>query len=157
VNAIVKLRVELSAQGHDAGAATIAYHLAQGHRAVPSLSTIWRILRRDGLVAHEPRKRPRCSLIRFEADLPNDLWQADITAWQLASGQIVEILNLIDDHSRLFLGSDAYARVKAADVVTSFHKAAQLHGLPAALLSDNGGVFTGSCRGGWREIALLRL
>ena len=30
----------------------------------------------------------------------------------------------------------------------SFHKAAQLHNLPQALLSDNGAVFTGSYRGG---------
>ena len=40
------------------------------------------------------------------------MWQADITAWQLASGEVVEILNLIDDHSRLCLGSDAYAGSK---------------------------------------------
>jgi transposase InsO family protein len=148
VKAIVALRSELQAQGHDAGAQTIAYHLAVQARDVPSLSTISRILRREGLVVPEPHKRPRCSLQRFEAQLPNELWQADITAWQLASGEVVEILNLIDDHSRLFLGSDAYQRVKAADVVKSFHAAAQLHGLPASLLSDNGAVFTGSSRGG---------
>jgi transposase InsO family protein len=146
--AIVALRRELAEQGHDAGAETIAYHLAQSHKDIPSVSTIWRILRREGLVVHEPRKRPRCSLIRFCADLPNELWQTDITAWQLASGEVVEILNYLDDHSRLFLGSDAYGRVKAADVVASFHKAAQLHGLPESVLSDNGAVFTGSCRGG---------
>jgi transposase len=107
VNAIVALRA-VEAQGHDAGAETIAYHLAQGDRAVPSVSTICRVLRREGLVTAQPRKRPRCSLQRFEAQLPNELWQTDITAWQLASGEVVEILNLIDDHSRLFLGSDAY-------------------------------------------------
>ena len=148
VKAIVGLRRELEAQGHDAGAETIAYHLAQHHKDVPSPSTIWRILRREGMVVHEPRKRPRCSLIRFQADLPNELWQADITAWALADGQVVEILNQIDDHSRLFLGSDAHRRVKAPDVVDSFHRAAQLHGMPASLLSDNGAVFTGSYRGG---------
>jgi transposase InsO family protein len=148
VKAIVALRGELAAQGHDAGAETIAYHLAQSQQDIPSVSTIWRILRREGLVVSERQKRPHSSLIRFEAQLPNELWQTDITAWQLASGDVVEILNLIDDHSRLFLGSDAYLRVKAADVVSSFHKAAELHGLPASLLSDNGAVFTGSYRGG---------
>jgi transposase InsO family protein len=148
VKAIVGLRSELAAQGYDAGAETIAYHLAQNNQEVPSVSTIWRILRREGLVCAQPQKRPRCSLIRFEAELPNQLWQADITCWQLASGEVVEILNQIDDHSRLFLGSDAYLRVKAADVVQSFHKAAGLHGLPASLLTDNGAVFTGSYRGG---------
>jgi transposase InsO family protein len=148
VRAIVELRGELETQGHDAGAETIAYHLAQTQKDIPSVSTIWRILRREGLVLPEPHKRPRSSLIRFCAELPNEMWQTDITAWQLASGEVVEILNLVDDHSRLFLGSDVYTRVKAADVVASFHKAAQLHGAPASLLSDNGAVFTGSYRHG---------
>ena len=70
VGAIVELRGELERQGHDAGAETIAYHLAQTHRDVPSVSTIWRILRREGLVVAEPQKRPRSSLIRFEARSP---------------------------------------------------------------------------------------
>src|SRR5262249_8222445 len=141
IKAIVKLRGELRTAGHDAGAQTIAYHLAQHGKDVPSVSTIWRILRREGLIIAQPQKRPLCSRIRFEADLPNQMWQADITAFQLASGEVIEILNLIDDHSRLHLGCDAYRRVKAADVVASFHKAAQLHGLPASLLSDNAAVF----------------
>jgi len=148
VRAIVKLRTELAAQGHDAGAETIAYHLAQRQKDIPSVSTIWRILRREGLVLHGPKKRPRSSWIRFCAELPNELWQADITAFKLASGEEVEILNQLDDHSRLFLGSEVYPRVKAADVVASFHRAAELHGLPASVLSDNGAVFTGSYRGG---------
>jgi hypothetical protein len=91
-------------------------------------------------------------LIRFCAELPNELWQIDVTAWQLASGELVEILNQFDDHSRLFLASDVYTRVKAADVVHSFHKAAQLHGLPASLLSDNGAIFTGSYRRGGKVL-----
>jgi len=148
VQAIVALRAELEGQGHDAGAETIAYHLSQTHKEIPSPSTIWRILRREGLVVHEPRKRPRCSLTRFEAELPNELWQVDITAWQLADGKVVEILNQLDDHSRLHLGCDAYERVKAADVVRSLHEAAELHGLPASLLSDNGAVFVGGYRRG---------
>jgi transposase InsO family protein len=148
VEAIVNLRAELSAQGHDAGAETIAYHLCQDIGDTPSLSTIWRILRREGLVVPQRQKRPRSSLIRFESELPNECWQADITAWSLADGSVVEILDLIDDHSRLHLGCDAYFRVKAADVVSSFHKACELHGLPESLLSDNGAVFVGGYRRG---------
>jgi transposase InsO family protein len=148
VQRIVELRSELETQGHDAGPATIAYHLACQLKDPPSRTTIWRILQREGLVTPQPQKRPICSLIRFEADLPNEMWQADITAWTLADGEVSEILNLIDDHSRLHLGSYAYARVKAADVVESFHRAAELHGLPESFLSDNGAVFVGSYRQG---------
>jgi transposase InsO family protein len=150
VEAIVELRRQLSGEGHDCGAATIAYHLAQEMDGVsaPSVSTIWRILRREGLIVAQPQKRPRSSLIRFQAELPNELWQADITHWQPASGEHAEILNLIDDHSRLFLASQAFHTVKARDVVDAFHAAAELHGLPACLLSDNGAVFTATPRRG---------
>jgi transposase len=134
VKEIVKLRIELGAEGHDAGAATIAYHLAQKGKGVPSVSTIWRILRREGLVVAQPQKRPRCSLIRFQAELPNEMWQADITHWELSDGEHAEILNMIDDHSRLFLTSRAFSRVKARDVVDVFHAAAELHGLPVCFL-----------------------
>jgi transposase len=148
INAIVALRAQLHAEGHDCGAATIAYHLAQKMQDVPSRATIWRILKREGLIVPEPQKRPRSSLIRFEADLPNETWQTDVTHWHLAGGEHVEILNMIDDHSRLFLASEAYPTVKAPDVVNTFQEAASLHGLPASLLSDNGAVFTATPRKG---------
>lgn len=148
IDAILALRAQLHAEGHDCGAATIAYHLAQKIKDVPSRATIWRILKREGLIVPEPQKRPRSSLIRFEADLPNETWQTDVTHWQLTGGQHAEILNMIDDHSRLFLASEAYPTVKAPDVVDTFHKAIELHGLPASLLSDNGAVFTATPRKG---------
>lgn len=50
VEATLKLREQLRQEGHDAGAATIAYHLAQeidDGAPAPSISTIWRILRYD--------------------------------------------------------------------------------------------------------------
>ena len=148
VDAILALRSELAAQGHDAGAETIAYHLARQYEGIPSVTTIWRILRREGLVVRQRQKRPHSSLIRFQAELPNEMWQADITAWQLAGGEVVEIIDVIDDHSRLHLACDAYSRVKAADVVQSFQHAAELHGLPESFLSDNGAVFVGGYRRG---------
>ncbi len=126
----------------------VSHHLARQSGQVPSVSTIWRILRREGLVVPQPQKRPRSSRIRFEAELPNEMWQADITHWQLAGGGRAEILNMIDDHSRLFLASRAFPTAKAADVVDVFRAAIDLHGAPASLLSDNGAVFTATPRGG---------
>lgn len=146
--AVLALRRTLAEAGHDAGAQTIAHHLRGTLESVPAVSTIWRILSRHGLIVPEPHKRPRSSFIRFEAALPNELWQTDATHWQLADGSAVEILNLIDDHSRLLLGSVAFRTVKAADVVQVFYDAAQAHGYPAALLSDNAAVFSGGSRKG---------
>ena len=147
---IVGLRKELQDQGLDAGAHTIAYHLSKrlGEKAVPSVATIWRVLSRRGFVTPQPQKRPKSSFVRFEAEMPNERWQADITHVRLASGTEVEILNVIDDHSRFLVASDALVVFKAADVVGSFHGAAGTHGLPASLLTDNGAVFTAVPRKG---------
>jgi transposase InsO family protein len=146
--AVVQLRQELEAAGHDCGAHTIAHHLRLQGADVPSVATIWRILKRHGLIIPQAQKRPKCSFIRFEAQLPNELWQADTTHWHLADGSDVEILNCLDDHSRLLLLSDAYTTVKAADVVHSFAAAWLINGFPAALLTDNGAVFSGKSRQG---------
>ncbi len=116
--AIVELRQELVALGVDAGAQTIAHHLQLRFGASPSRPTIWRILKATGLITPQPHKRPKSSWIRFEAQLPNEMWQADSTHWQLADGSDVEILNLIDDHSRFCLASVAHPTIKAVDVQT---------------------------------------
>jgi transposase InsO family protein len=147
-DAIVALRASLLAQGLDAGALTIQWHLAQRGGRVPSASSIIRVLRRRGLVVPEPRKRPRSSFIRFAAELPNQLWQTDATHWALADGSPVEILNFIDDHSRLCLAAVPFRTLKGADPVAVFHRAAARAGYPAALLSDNAAVFSGGSRGG---------
>lgn len=151
---IVELRKELTDRGLDAGAHTIAFHLAKRLGTAPSVATIWRILSRRGFVTPQPKKRPRNSFIRFCAEMPNERWQADITHWALADGEEVEILNAIDDHSRFLVASDARRVFKAADVVAAFHEGAAAHGLPASLLTDNGAVFTAAPRGGRCAIEL---
>lgn len=145
---ILALRAELTEAGHDAGPATIAHHLGRRGERAPSVTTVWRILRRHGLITPQPHKRPRSSFIRFEASLPNELWQADTTHWRLADGTDVEILDVLDDHSRLCLVADAFRTVKGADVVQAFLAAVEIHGAPASLLTDNGAVFTGGPRRG---------
>jgi transposase InsO family protein len=155
---IVALRKELDRDGHEAGAATIAYHLEQRHGAAPAVSTIWRILKDRGFVTPQPHKRPRSSWQRFQAEMPNERWQTDITHWRLANGREVEILNILDDHSRVCVASRALAVFKADDVTRTFTDAVAQYGSPASMLSDNGAVFTGGPRGGGRvslELALL--
>jgi transposase InsO family protein len=148
VDAIVELRQQLAAAGLDAGPQTILHHLTGRFPSPPSRVTVWRILKRQGLITPEPHKRPRASFVRFEAQLPNELWQTDATEWHLADSSKVEILNLIDDHSRLCLASVAFPTVKAADAVQTFYSAVEEYGLPARFLSDNAAVFSGRSRRG---------
>jgi transposase InsO family protein len=156
---IVKLRAELTAAGHDAGPETIAYHLGGQVDRVPSVATVWRILKRNGLITPQPHKRPKSSFIRFEAQLPNETWQLDATPWQLADDSPVEILNFLDDKSRVAIASQALVTVKAADPALVLHSASNTFGLPASLLSDNAAVFTARSRGGkvLLELELERL
>jgi transposase InsO family protein len=145
---IVALRKELTDQGLDAGAQTIHYHLGRGHDQVPSVSTIWRVLRRRGFVVPQPHKRPQSSWIRFEAQLPNECWQSDVTHWRMAGGAEVEIVNFLDDHSRLAVASRVLATATAPAVLRVFQDAGGRWGFPAALLTDNGCVYTTWHRGG---------
>jgi transposase InsO family protein len=145
---IVALRKELAELGVDAGAQTIHYHLGTRHEAVPSVSTIWRVLRRRGFVTPQPHKRPRSSWVRFEAQLPNECWQSDVTHWRLGDRTEVEIVNFIDDHSRLAVAARVLGTATAPQVLRVFRAAGERWGLPAALLTDNGCVYTTWHRGG---------
>ena len=100
------------------------------------------MLKARGFVALEPHKRPKSSFKRFVAELPNETWQADMTHVELEGGVVYEVLNMIDDHSRLCVASRAMKTVKATDVVRVLHKAAETWGYPASFLSDNGLIFT---------------
>jgi transposase InsO family protein len=149
--AILGLRRSLEAAGHDAGPHTIAAHLERDRGTSPAVSTIWKVLTRHGLVVAEPKKRPRSSYLRFEADLPNETWQSDFTHWRLQSGEGIEILTFIDDHSRLALTVAAYPVVTVQLVLTQFRHTVTEYGPPASTLTDNGFVFTTRVRSGGRN------
>jgi transposase InsO family protein len=150
---IVRLRKTLTKRGVDAGAETIAAHLqTAGVSPVPAVSTIWRILSRRGFVVAQPQKRPRSSWKTFCADQPNERWQADITHWRLADGSEVEILNILDDHSRVCLASVARRITTGVQVWATFQAAFTRWGVPAEVLTDNGAVFTGKQRGQGRVV-----
>lgn len=146
--AIVALRKELTDAGFDAGTVTIHYHLSRRQAEVPSVSTIWRVLKARGFVVAQPHKRPKSSLRRFAAELPNECWQADVTHVALADGRFVEVLNVIDDHSRVCVESRAFVTTRSPDVVRALHRAAARWGYPESFLTDNGAIFTAAPRGG---------
>lgn len=141
VAAILTLRAKLTEAGHDAGPETIAYHLSQQGITV-SVTTVWRTLDREGLITPEPKKRPKSSWIRFEADQPNECWQTDFTHCPLADGSDVEVLTFLDDHSRYALSVTAHRVVTGTTVTSTFTATTASFGIPASVLSDNGLVYT---------------
>lgn len=151
VELILELRRQLTAQGLDAGPDTIAWHLTHHHRITVSRSTIYRILRRHELITAEPKKKPKASYVRFEANQPNETWQADFTHHRLADGTDIEILTWLDDHSRYALAVTAHRPVTGPVVVASFRAAIAAHGVPQSTLTDNGLVFTARFANGGRS------
>ena len=153
VELIVRLRKQLAEQGLDAGPDTIAWHLRVHHQRTVAVSTISRYLLRLGLVVPEPKKRPKASYIRFEADQPNQTWQSDFTHYRLTTpdgrpGAEAEILSFLDDHSRYALSVTAHTRVTGPIVLATFRKTCADLGVPASTLTDNGMVFTTRHAGG---------
>lgn len=147
-NRIIELRKELVDLGTDAGADTIHTHLEREGLTAPSLSTIQRILTRRGFVTPAPKKRPTSSYLRFEADLPNECWQSDMTHWHLEDGTGVEIVTFLDDHSRLVLSTRVVPTTTMADVRALFAHTCALYGTPASVLTDNGAIYNAGARGG---------
>jgi transposase InsO family protein len=138
--AIVRTRKELVDAGWDAGPATIAFHL-RDLPGVPHEATIWRILKARGLVIDDPSKAPKAARRSFTAERANDCWQLDDTGWQLADGTEVEILNVLDDHSRLAVASQALPVCTGAATFAVLAAIAAVIGWPARFLSDNATPF----------------
>jgi transposase InsO family protein len=150
---IIRLRHQLARQGLDAGSHTIAWHLVEQHQLTVSEATIWRILKRAGLITPEPKKKPKSAYICFAAEQPNEMWQVDFTHYRLTrpdgtSGADVEILCFLDDHSRYAISVTCHQPVTGPVVVAVFRQAVADQGIPASVLSDNGMVFTTRFSGG---------
>jgi transposase InsO family protein len=150
IELVVALRKHLVEAGHDAGPATLAWHLQHHHQLTVSVGTVARILTRQGLVTPAPKKRPKASYIRFQADMPNETWQSDFTHYRLTDGSEhghdlgtdVEIITWLDDHSRYALHCSAHRPVTAKIVLATFRDTVAAHGIPASTLTDNGMVYT---------------
>jgi transposase InsO family protein len=127
------------------GPRRLAYELAKARVSpVPSLSTIYRVLVRHGLVPARKRKRRRQDYKRWQRDAPMQLWQLDITGSViLTDGTELKLISGIDDHSRFCVIAAVVRRATARAVCRAFIAAMRAYGIPDEVLSDNGKQFTG--------------
>lgn len=109
-----------------------------GFADVPAPSTVTAVLRRHGLVDVDAAARHR-AFTRFERPCPNDLWQMDFKGhFATDSGRRCHPLTVIDDHSRYALGLIACAGETLPMVKEHLTGLFRRHGLPRAMLCDNG-------------------
>lgn len=126
------------------GPATILWHLErEGFSPLPGRSSVYRALVRHGLVAAEKRRRKRSDYKRWERGRSMELWQMDIVGrFYLADGTELSAVTGIDDHSRFCVSARLVVRATARPVCEALALAMRTNGVPEAILTDNGKVFT---------------
>lgn len=150
--AVLRARKELDDEGRDNGPISIRWRLEdQSFTPLPSRVSVYRILLERGQITPQPRKRPKTRR-RFEYSDPNGLWQIDGMEVVLAGGEKVCVLQIIDDHSRLDVGSYAATSENGKDTWAALQQAFAGHGVPVTVLSDNGLAFSGKHRGGMADM-----
>jgi transposase InsO family protein len=126
------------------GPRTILFWLEQdGVVPLPGRSSVERCLIRHGLVTPQARRRKRSDYKRWERSRAMELWQMDIVGGvRLVDGSEAKIVSGIDDHSRFVVSACVVARATARPVCDALEAALAVHGVPEAILTDNGKVFT---------------
>jgi len=106
-------------------------------------STVYRFLHQQNLMnltRHKPVDRRK-----FEAELPNDLWQSDVLHGPKVDvdGKMKKayLIALIDDHSRLITYARFYLSEALIYYLNAFENALAKRGLPRKLYVDNGAAF----------------
>ena len=107
-------------------------------------SSVYRCLRRAGLIEPDGRRRRRREWKRWERGEPNELWQMDVVGgFLLADGSHAKALTGVDDHSRFCVSAKLMARERTQPVCDGLTLALHRFGVPVQILTDNGRVFTG--------------
>lgn len=127
------------------GARRIRVELRRRGVDPPARSTVHRVLVRNGLVVERHREPP--AVRRFVRERANELWQVDAKEWCLADGTVVQVLSVLDDHSRMCAAAGAFSALSSEAAVDVFDTAAACLGEPESVLSDRGAIFTGRTHG----------
>ena len=127
------------------GPRTILSRLArEGVDPLPGRSSVYRALVRHGFIDPQRRRRRRADYKRWERARAMELWQMDVTGGvRLSDGSEASVVTGIDDYSRFCVSAKVVARATAKPVCDALADAMRAHGVPEAILSDNGKVFTG--------------
>jgi len=106
-------------------------------------SNVWRFLHHRGLMPES--QAPAVDRRRYEAELPNDIWQSDV----MHGPRVVVdkrrrktyLIAFIDDHSRIIPYAGFYLNENLGSFLDALEKALLKRGLPRKLYVDNGSAF----------------
>jgi transposase InsO family protein len=127
------------------GPRRIEHQLArQGVEPVPGRSSIYRCLRRHGLIELRRRRKRRDEFRRWERDRPMQLWQMDVMGGvELDDGNELKVVTGVDDHSRFCVAAGIVTRATSKAICQVLAASLHRYGIPDEILTDNGKCFTG--------------
>lgn len=110
--------------------------------------TVGNIIRRSGL--NKQNLKAVKPIIRFEALLPNDLWQTDIMGkiYFPGLGCYLYLIAALDDHSRFCLSGRWFKKQGKMNVFQIWYESLARWGLPLAMLQDEGSQYKARVRFG---------
>lgn len=140
--AILQLRDHRDAPGPKKIQALLGRQFAQ--EEIPSLSTIYNVLKRAGQI--QPRRRSRKVSILpgplRTAAQPNELWSADYKGqFKTMDGRWCYPLTVMDHASRFLLGCEGLPGTRHEQTQQVFERLFQEYGLPERIRTDNGVPF----------------
>jgi putative transposase len=105
-------------------------------------TTVHRFLKQSGLLN---KTQPPADCRKFEAELPNDLWQSDVMhgphVIHEGKQRKTYLIGIIDDHSRLIPYAQFYLSETLISYLDALYHALARRGLPRKLYVDNGAAF----------------
>lgn len=124
----------------------VIYAKSYPDKAVPSLSSVKRILKKAGLVEKRKIRKPAsldCPRLQqqIQASMPNDVWCIDFKGWWKSNGEICEPFTVRDKFSRKILCAQLMTSKSSEAVRAVMTSLFQKYGLPKAIHSDNGAPF----------------
>lgn len=79
----------------------------------------------------------------------NQIWSYDFVSDRTADGRALRILNVVDEYTRLCIGSHVARAIGAGEVQEQLQEMFARHGKPKILRSDNGREFTAQSLAEW--------
>lgn len=124
---------------------------------LPSKTTIYNILHREGLVTPRRRRRRVSPYPQpfSPVHAPNELWSVDYKGqFKLRNGHWCYPLTVMDHDSRYLCGCDALKGPRSADTKQCFIRLFREYGLPQRIRSDNGVPFASTACAGLSRLAI---
>jgi len=140
---LVRLRQEMPAATVAALIATMEQRRLVSPGTHLALTSVWRFFTRHGLMPSSAA--PAVDRRKFEAELPNDIWQSDV----MHGPSVVDagrhrksyLIAFIDDHSRLIPFAAFYLSENLPAFLQALQTALLKRGLPRKLYVDNGSAY----------------